>query len=93
VAAMNNPPRLIDAGGITVELRRGGSGIPLLVIHGELGVPGWLESFAHLAEHYDVIVPSLPGYSRSTRPDWVMGVHDLAAWVRGSPGMSICARR
>jgi pimeloyl-ACP methyl ester carboxylesterase len=28
-----------------------------------------------------VIVPSLPGYGSSTRPDWVMGVHDLAAWV------------
>jgi pimeloyl-ACP methyl ester carboxylesterase len=81
VAAMSNPPRLIDAAGITVELRRGGSGTPLLVIHGELGVPGWLESFAQLAEHHDVIVPALPGYGRSTRPDWVMGVHDLAAWV------------
>ena len=81
MAAMNNPPRLIDIAGITVELRRGGSGTPLLVIHGELGVPGWLESFAQLAEHHDVIVPSLPGYGRSTRPDWIMGVHDLAAWV------------
>jgi len=78
---MNNPPRLIDIAGITVELRRGGSGTPVLVIHGELGVPGWLESFAQLAEHHDVIVPSLPGYGRSTSPDWVMGVHDLAAWV------------
>ncbi len=81
MAAMNNPPRLIDIAGITVEQRRGGSGTPLLVIHGELGVPGWLESFAQLAEHHDVIVPSLPGYGRSTRPDWIMGVHDLAAWV------------
>ena len=81
MAAMNSPSRLMEAAGITVELRRGGSGPPLLVIHGELGVPGWLESFVHLAEHYDVIVPSLPGYGRSTCPDWVMGVHDLAAWV------------
>jgi pimeloyl-ACP methyl ester carboxylesterase len=72
---------MIDAAGITVELRRGGSGPPLLVIHGELGVPGWLDSFARLAEHYDVIVPSLPGYGRSTRPDWIMDIHDLAAWV------------
>jgi pimeloyl-ACP methyl ester carboxylesterase len=78
---MNNPPRMIDVAGITAELWRGGSGTPLLVIHGELGVPGWFESFALLAENYDVIVPSLPGYGRSTRPDWVMGVHDLAAWV------------
>jgi len=44
-------------------------------------VPGWLESFAQLAERHNVIVPSLPGYGRSTRPDWIMGVHDLAAWV------------
>lgn len=71
----------LDAAGISVELRRGGTGAPLLVIHGELGVPGWLESFAHLAERHDVIVPSLPGYGQSTRPDWIMGVHDLAAWV------------
>jgi pimeloyl-ACP methyl ester carboxylesterase len=44
-------------------------------------VPGWHDGFARLAEHYDVIVPSLPGYGQSTRPDWIMGVHDLAAWV------------
>jgi pimeloyl-ACP methyl ester carboxylesterase len=72
---------MINAAGITVELRRGGSGPPLLVIHGELGVPGWLDSFARLSQRYDVIVPSLPGFGRSTRPDWIMGVHDLAAWV------------
>ena len=54
---------------------------PLLVIHGELGVPGWLGSFAQLAELYDVVVPSLPGYGHSARPDWIMGIHDLAAWV------------
>ena len=93
MAAMNNQPQLIDVAGITVELRRGGRGTPLLVIHGELGVPGWLESFAQLAEHYDVVVPSLPGYGRSTRPDWVMGVHISPPGLRGSPGMSIFARR
>ena len=81
MAAMNDKAQLIKAAGITVEVRRGGKGAPLLVIHGELGVPGWLESFERLAEHYDVIVPSLPGYGRSTRPDWIMGIHDLAAWI------------
>jgi pimeloyl-ACP methyl ester carboxylesterase len=74
-------PRLIQAAGITTELRCSGRGAPLLVIHGELGVPGWLEAFGQLAEHYGVIVPSLPGYGQSVRPDWIMGVHDLAAWV------------
>jgi pimeloyl-ACP methyl ester carboxylesterase len=74
-------PQLVEMAGITVALRRGGRGMPLLVIHGEFGVPGWLDSFARLACHYDVIVPSLPGYGASTRTDWIMGVHDLAAWV------------
>jgi pimeloyl-ACP methyl ester carboxylesterase len=74
-------PRLVEAAGISVALRRQGEGAPLLVIHGEFGVPGWLDSFARFACHYDVIVPSLPGYGASTRPDWIMGVRDLAAWV------------
>ena len=73
--------RQLEAAGISVELRRGGDGPPLLVIHGEHGVPGWLDAYQSLAETYDVIVPSLPGYGRTTRPDWIMGVHDLAAWV------------
>jgi pimeloyl-ACP methyl ester carboxylesterase len=81
MAAVSDSARMVDAAGLSVELRRGGKGAPLLVIHGELGVPGWLESFAQLAQHYDVIVPSLPGYGRTARPDWIMGVHDLAAWV------------
>ena len=72
---------LVEAAGITVEVRRGGRGQPLLMLHGELGVPGWLEAHRRLAESFDVIVPSLPGYGRSARPDWIMGVHDLAAWV------------
>ncbi len=72
---------LVEAAGVRVQLRRGGSGAPLLVLHGELGVPGWLRAYAQLARHFTVYVPSLPGFGRSTRPDWIGGVHDLAAWV------------
>ncbi len=67
--------------GIDTLVRRGGSGTPLLVIHGELGVPGWLESYSLLGQSHDVIVPSLPGYGASQRPDWIMSIHDLAAWI------------
>jgi pimeloyl-ACP methyl ester carboxylesterase len=77
----NHTERLVTAAGIEVELRRGGRGAPLLVIHSELGVPGWLDAHERLAQSYDVIVPSLPGYGRSTRPDWIMGARDVAAWV------------
>jgi pimeloyl-ACP methyl ester carboxylesterase len=83
VAALANThsEEIVRAAGIDVEVRRGGRGAPLLVLHGELGVPGWLDAHRLFAESFDVIVPSLPGYGRSTRPDWIMGVHDLAAWV------------
>jgi pimeloyl-ACP methyl ester carboxylesterase len=80
-AAVKHTEQLVEAAGLSVELRRGGSGTPLLVLHGEFGVPGWLEAYQQLAETRDVIVPSLPGYGRTTRPDWIMGAHDLAAWV------------
>ncbi len=46
-ASMNDhDEQFIDAGGTHVEVRRGGQGAQLLVIHGELGVPGWLEAYA-----------------------------------------------
>ena len=81
-ASMNaHSDSMAKVAGVNTQVRRGGKGAPLLVIHGELGLPGWLESFALLAESHDVIAPSLPGYGGSARPDWIMSVHDLAAWV------------
>jgi pimeloyl-ACP methyl ester carboxylesterase len=71
----------VEAAGVRVQLRRGGAGPPLLVLHGELGVPGWLRAYEHLARHFTVHVPSLPGFGQSARPDWIIGVRDLAAWV------------
>jgi pimeloyl-ACP methyl ester carboxylesterase len=72
---------LVEAAGIHVQLRRGGRGAPLLVLHGELGVPGWLRAYEQLAQHFTVYVPSLPGFGQSERPDWIVSVRDLAAWV------------
>lgn len=72
---------VVEVAGVRIQLRRGGAGAPLLVLHGELGVPGWLRAYARLAEHYSVYVPSLPGFGRSARPDWIVSVRDLAAWV------------
>src|ERR1700730_3953407 len=80
-AVMTPKEELVGAAGLTVELRRAGRGTPLLVVHGEFGAPGWLDAYQLMAEGRDVIVPSLPGYGRTTRPDWIMGEHDAAAWV------------
>ena len=72
---------MIEAAGIQVQLRKGGKGEPLLVIPSELGVPGWLDTHQELAGHFTVYVPSLPGFGQSSRPDWIVNVRDMAAWV------------
>jgi pimeloyl-ACP methyl ester carboxylesterase len=71
----------VEAAGLRIQLRRGGRGAPLLVLHSELGVPGWLRAYAELAERFTVYVPSLPGFGQSGRPDWIASVRDLAAWI------------
>jgi pimeloyl-ACP methyl ester carboxylesterase len=72
---------IVEAAGVRIQLRRGGTGEPLLMLHGELGVPGWLRAYAELARHFTVLVPSLPGFGGSARPEWIVSVRDLAAWV------------
>lgn len=73
--------QFIEAADVRVQLRKGGRGAPLLVLHSELGVPGWLQAYEILAQEYTVYVPSLPGFGQSSRPDWITNVRDLAAWV------------
>lgn len=71
----------LDIAGTSVQVRRGGSGEPLLILHSELGVPDWLRAHELLAERYSVCLPSLPGFGSSAFPDWLMSVRDLSAWV------------
>ena len=71
----------VEVADVRLQLRQGGTGEPLLVLHSELGVPGWLQAYELLAEHFTVYVPSLPGFGQSARPDWIISVRDLAAWV------------
>lgn len=72
---------MVQAAGIQVQLRKGGSGEPLLVLASELGVPDWLSFHQALAGHFTVYAPLLPGFGRSDRPDWIVTVRDMAAWV------------
>lgn len=71
----------VDVTGLRVQLRKGGSGEPLLVLHGELWVPDWIDAYQELAKRFTVYVPSLPGFGQSERPDWIVTVRDMAAWV------------
>ena len=70
----------IQAAGAEVQVLRGGSGDPLLVLHDEMGQPGWLRLHEELAQDYTVYAPSLPGFGVTDRLDWVMNVRDTATW-------------
>ncbi len=63
---------------LTLTIREGGSGSPLLVLHGGAGP----DSVTAIAEHYldthRVIMPTHPGWNDSPRPDWLAGVRSLA---------------
>ena len=80
-AAATCTETFVEVADVRLQLRRGGSGEPLLVLHNELGVPGWLQAYEQLAQHFTVYVPSLPGFGQSARPDWLISIRDLAAWV------------
>ena len=68
------------AAGAEVLVRKGGGGEPLVVLHDEMGQPGWLGLHEELAQRYTVYALSLPGFGVTERLDWVMNVRDTATW-------------
>ena len=72
----------ISVAGLDTQVFSGGSGEPLLVLHGAGGNPGWMPYCEALAAHFRVIAPSHPGFGASDRPDWMERVHDLAYFYR-----------
>ena len=61
-----------------IQMRIAGEGEPLLLLHGELGFPGWMRYHRTLSEQFRVMAPSHPGYDESDRLDWAMHISDLA---------------
>lgn len=73
-------------GTVDLEMVCGGVGSPLLVLHDELGFPGWMSWNKNLALDYEQIIPLQPGYGRTDRQDWMTSYRDLASfygrWLR-----------
>jgi len=59
----------LQVNGVTINLRHGGSGPPLLLLH---GFPQthliWHKVAEKLAQHYTLVMPDLRGYGDSSRP-------------------------
>jgi pimeloyl-ACP methyl ester carboxylesterase len=70
----------VDVGDSRVQVLKGGSGEPLVVLHGAGGHQGWPRYARALADRYTVYIPSHPGYGQSERPDWLESMNDLACF-------------
>ena len=70
----------VSVGAAGLAMIRGGSGRPLLVLHEELGHPGWLSWHTQLAEDHSIYIPIHPGFGQLPRVDWISGVRDLAGF-------------
>jgi len=65
-------------GALTLRLRKGGSGDPMLVLSHDIGSLERLPFYDALARRFTVYVPSHPGYDGSERPNWMRSVRDVA---------------
>jgi pimeloyl-ACP methyl ester carboxylesterase len=64
--------------GVPLEIVLHGQGQAIVCLHGMNGPAGGKEFFEHLSAHAQVIVPSHPGFGRSSLPDWFDSIDDLA---------------
>ena len=68
--------------GVQVSVLRGGSGPPLLFLHGSESFGEWQPFMTELAGRFDVIVPDHPGFGRSETPPWLDCIDDLVFFYR-----------
>ena len=69
-----------QVGAATLKYLEGGSGPPLLVLHGELGFPGWTGAYEQLSMTRKLIIPLHPGFGVGERIDWIMNIRDQACF-------------
>jgi pimeloyl-ACP methyl ester carboxylesterase len=70
--------------GTDLAIIKGGQGKPLLVLHEELGHPGWLNWHSALAKERTLLIPIEPGFGKSPRVEAIRNVHELGvfySWV------------
>jgi len=70
----------VKVDGTDLAVIKGGSGRPLLVLHEEMGHPGWLKWHTELARDHSLLIPLHPGFGITPRADWIWNVRDLAGF-------------
>jgi pimeloyl-ACP methyl ester carboxylesterase len=75
-------PSFVEAGGVRVAYRRGGSGTPTVFLHGAGSTRMWLPFYARMAGSVDFLAPEHPGFGDTEIPEWVEGMDDLVLHYR-----------
>jgi pimeloyl-ACP methyl ester carboxylesterase len=70
----------VQVAGTELTFIKGGSGRPLLVLHEELGHPGWLRWHSELAREHELLIPIQPGFAGTQRVEWIANIRDLAGF-------------
>jgi len=67
----------LDVRGTEIAYRRAGDGSSLLFLHGLGFSKRWWPLYDRLAQHFDVIVPDLPGFGDSPQAPWMSDFDDM----------------
>ncbi len=68
----------VEVAGLGIHVEEAGEGRALLLLHRSTGRVGWGAVEESLAGSFRVIIPDLPGYGHSDRPDWAREPRDIA---------------
>ena len=74
---MSHTEEYVEIGGAKIQLLKGGTGRPLLFLHGAMGGGIWLPFLERLAKRFAVYAPAHPGFGRSEDPPWLDSVDDM----------------
>jgi len=70
----------VKVDGTNLRVIKGGTGNPLLILHDELGFPGWLRWNSEVAKTRTLLIPLHPGYGATERAEWIMNIRDMAGF-------------
>lgn len=68
----------IDVNGCDLAFRRGGTGAPLLFLHGTDGLAEWPAALDPLAQRFQVVAPDHPGFGDTRAPPFIDDISDMA---------------
>jgi pimeloyl-ACP methyl ester carboxylesterase len=70
--------KILKIAGVDLELFEAGQGSPILFIHGAGGFAERQPFVAPLSAKHRLIAPSHPGFGKSSLPDWIDSIDDIA---------------